>query len=446
MKLLNCISSAFSDITYKKTYAFRMIVGIAFITAVIQSSFLILRVIQNDYDKTMYDMLEENAIVYNTTVSEEKTIYQSDIEMLNALSEIENTAPSVCSIPLNTMGYINDTDHKFIKLSRTTLVCDDTKYTGKATSMYIPGENYSKTPVFSADLYLSEYGAIDKNTQKQFGYYYPDDKLFLYGGPAQQAGEIMINSYILSHYGIDNPDSIIGKTVTFLIDDIEYIKNLKVAGVINENYFNMKSTALKNDIIIYDTIENIEKYCIGGEDVQLYVPINNLLNNVEVYKSVQQFNSAKIICSESVLAGLSYTEKLSEVSRKILGIICVFIVFSMILSIFSIIRTNIVSSRKYYGMLSAIGMNRRSLFISFFSEQILLVLIALLFSFPIYEILVIVINKIIALMISDEITITVSQLFHIYSVSSFMSFMIIVLISCFAFWISVPKNIVDSLK
>ena len=36
MKLLNCISSAFSDITYKKTYAFRMIVGIAFITAVIQ--------------------------------------------------------------------------------------------------------------------------------------------------------------------------------------------------------------------------------------------------------------------------------------------------------------------------------------------------------------------------------------------------------------------------
>ena len=91
-------------------------------------------------------------------------------------------------------------------------------------------------------------------------------------------------------------------------------------------------------------------------------------------------------------------------------------------------------------------MNRRSLFISFFSEQILLVLIALLCSFPLYEILVIVINKIIALMISDEITITVSQLFHIYLVSSFMSFMIIVLISCFAFWISVPKNIVDSLK
>jgi ABC-type lipoprotein release transport system permease subunit len=257
----------------------------------------------------------------------------------------------------------------------------------------------------------------------------------------------MINSYILTHFGIDDLSSVAGKTVTFLIDDTAYIKNLKVAGIINEKYFNMESTASKNDIIIYDSLENISDYCIGGEDVQFYLPIDDLLNNTDVYNAVEQLRTnRKVICSEGSLIGLSYTEKLSEVSKKILSVICVFIIFSMILSVFSIIKTNIVSSRSYYGMLSAIGMSRRSLFVSFFTEQILLIVIALVASFPVYEIFVLCINKIISAMISDEIEITLSQLLKIYTMSSVICFAVISFISCLTFFTSVSKNIVTSLK
>lgn len=447
MKPLNCISNACSNILYKKSYAFRMIIGMAFITAVIQSSFLIFRVIQNYYDNTIYDKIIKNAVTFSTEVSEKSDIPERDTDMFKILSKLKNTTSPVCSIPLDTMGYIKDTEHKYIRLSRTTMVCDGISYTGKEKNIYNLGEYYTKNLSFDAELCLSEYDIIDINTEKQFEHYYPDEKLFLYGGPAQKSGEIMINSYILLHYGVDDPNSIIGKNVAFFIDGIEYIKNLRVAGVINEKYFNMKSTALKSDIIIYDSLENIADYCIGGEDVQFYLPIDNLLDNIDVYNAVEQLGTNdKVVCSESSLIGLSYTEKLSEVSKKILSVICVFIIFSMILSVFSIIKTNIISSCNYYGMLSAIGMSRISLFVSYFFEQVLLIVAALLVSFPIYEIFVLFINKIISVMISDEIIITISQLLKIYTISSIICFVVIFIMSCFVFLSSIPKNIVTSLK
>ena len=74
MKKINCISNAFTNIFYKKSYALRMITGIAFITAIIQSSFLILQVIQNYYTDTINKNIINNAVSFNTTVSEQKDI------------------------------------------------------------------------------------------------------------------------------------------------------------------------------------------------------------------------------------------------------------------------------------------------------------------------------------------------------------------------------------
>lgn len=447
MKKINCISNAFTNIFYKKSYALRMITGIAFITAIIQSSFLILQVIQNYYTDTINKNIINNAVSFNTTVSEQKDISESDKEIFDFLNKTENTAPPVCRIPLDTMRYINDTTHKYIKLSRTSLICNGKEYKGKQKSMYSVVQCYTNYVSFDADLYLSEYDIVDINTKKQFEYTYPGEELFLYGSTPKENREVVINSYIVSHYGIENPDDIIGKTISFSIDGKEYIKDLKVAGIINEKYFNMQSTAIKNYIMIYDSIENISDYCSGGEDAGFYVPINNLLNNAGVYETIQQSGlENKVICSEDSLKGLSYTEKLSEVSKKVLSVICVFIIFSLTLGIFSIIKTSVISSRKYYGMLSAIGMNRRTLFFSFFSEQILLIFASVLLAFPLYEVFVIIINKTISAMITDEIAITVSQLLRIYSVSSLLCLVIISGISCFAFSRSIPKNITDALK
>lgn len=53
MKPLYCISNAVNNIIYKRKYAFRLMAGLLFINAILNSSFLIMRVIQNDYDNTL---------------------------------------------------------------------------------------------------------------------------------------------------------------------------------------------------------------------------------------------------------------------------------------------------------------------------------------------------------------------------------------------------------
>lgn len=447
MKLIYCISNAFNNIFYKKTYALRLIAGVAFISAIIQISFLIRTVIQNYYDSIVFKNITKNSVVMSTNVSEKIVINQNDKDMFTILKETENTDSPVCTVSLDTMGCINDTNHKFVKLSRTSIVCDDITYTGKEKSMYKPGKFYSTVLSFKADLQLSEYESIDTNTKKQFEYYYPDEELFLYGSPAQHEGEVMINSYIISHYGIKNPDSIVGKTITFYIDNNVYINNLKVSGIINEKYFNMETTSGKSGIIIYDSIANLKEYCIGGEKVTFYVPIKDLLKNMNVYDIIQQYKTNyRIICNKEVLLGLSYTKKLSEISKKILTVICDFLIIAMVLSIFSIVKTNITSSQKYYGMLSAIGMNRRSLFATYFCEHLFCTIISLIASFPFYEILTLVINKIISVMINDELSVTVVQLIRVYCISSVLCVVFISCISCIAFIYSVPKNIIESLR
>lgn len=447
MKPLYCISNALKNILYKRKYAFRLMAGIVFINAVLQSSFLILRVIQNYYDDVLYKNLTDNAVSYSSVVSDNAEISDKDADMFKNLSMIENTVSPVCRILPDIMGYISDKEHRFIKFSRTVMSVDNKKYDGTDEKSRENSSINSISSGFAVDLYLSEYDSMDINTQKQFEHNNPDENLFLYGGPAENSGEILISSRIFSIYNIENPGSVVGKNVSFFIDDHEYIKNAKIAGILNGNYFNMPSTFYKSDIIIFDSIKNVRNYCAGGENVDFYLPINNLLNNTDVYNDVQQFNTENnIYCSEELLKGLSYTEKLSDVSEKILSVICAFLLFAMILSVFSIVKTNINSSKKYYGMLAAIGMNRGSLFAEFIFEQIFIIIASLLISFPVYEIFVLIINKVITVMINDKIQISMSQLLNIYALSSGLGFILICIISCIGFLQSVPKNIMDSLK
>ena len=150
--------------------------------------------------------------------------------------------------------------------------------------------------------------------------------------------------------------------------------------------------------------------------------------------------------SRTFLLALSYTEQLSIVSRYILKYLFFFIILAMSLSLYSVISNYISSMVPYYGMMGAIGMKKTSMLLSFVFEQFIMIIVSVFVSFPIYEIFVVLINKVISARVGEGIELKFMQVITIALRSSVICSFIILSMGLFIFLMSFSKNIISMMK
>ncbi len=447
MNIVNCISDACYNIWHKTSYASRMIRGIVFILVILESVFLITQSIQNYYEDTIYANIPYNAVRYYTSITEDGKIKKEDMDIISDIESIENTDIPSCSFSADVMKKTGDTNHYYIRIDRTSLKCGNDIYYGIEDKSFDFFNDDNKIVKFKMSICLDGYAAINSNLKKQFKYYYPDEKLFVSGKEASLSGEIMMSTYMIEHYGIKNYNELIGKNISVDIDGNTYIKDAKLVGIINEKYFRMNSTLMSDQIIFCSSENQIENYAGGLEEIEVILPINDISKNNDVYNQIKDMKlDSSLSMSRTFLLALSYTEQLNIVSRYILKYLFFFIILAMSLSLYSVISNYISSMVPYYGMMGAIGMKKTSMLLSFVFEQFIMIIVSVFVSFPIYEIFVVLINKVISVRVGGGLELKLTQVVIIAVQSSVICSFIILGMSLFVFLMSFSKNIISMMK
>ncbi len=448
MSIINCISNACYNLWHKTSYASRMIRGIVFILVILESAFLITQSIQNYYEDTIYENIPYNSVRYYTNITEDGKIKKEDMDIISDIGSIENTDIPSCTFSADVMKKTGDTKHRFIRIDRTSLKCDNKIYNGIEDKSYnFYDDENNKIVKFKMSVCLDGYAAINSNLKKQFKYYYPDEKLIVSGKEASLSGEIMMSTYMAEHYGINNYNEIVGKNISIDIDGYTYIKDAKLVGIINEKYFRMNSTMMSDQIIFCSLDNQIGNYAGGLEELEVIVPINDISKNNDVYNQIKDMKlDSSLSMSRTFLLALSYTEQLSIVSRYILKYLFFFIILAMSLSLYSVISNYISSMVPYYGMMGAIGMKKTSMLLSFVFEQFIMIIVSVFVSFPIYEIFVVLINKVISARVGEGIELKFMQVITIALRSSVICSFIILSMGLFIFLMSFSKNIISMMK
>ena len=428
------------------SYALRMIRGIAFILVMLESVFLITQSIQNYYEDNIYENIPNNSVRYYTNITEDGQIKKEDMDIISDIQNIEDTDIPSCDFSVDVMKKTGDKKHHFIRIDRTSLKCGDNTYNGIEDKSFDFFDD-NKVVKFKISICLDRYAAINSNYKKQFKYYYPDEKLIVSGKEASSSGEIMMSTYMIEHYGIKNYNEIVGKNISIDIDGYTYIKDAKLVGIINEKYFRMNCTTMSDQILFCSSDNEIGNYAGGLEELEVNVPIRNISNNIDVYNQIKDMKLDNTLSISRIsLLALSYTEQLSIVSRYILKYLFFFIILAMSLSLYSVISNYVGSMIPYYGMISAIGMKRTSMVLSFVFEQLIMIIVSVFVSFPIYGIFVLFINKVISGIVGKGIELESIQVIMIAVRSSVICSFIILGMALFVFFKSFSKNIISMMK
>ncbi len=219
------------------------------------------------------------------------------------------------------------------------------------------------------------------------------------GSIPKQKKEIMISDYYLEKFGI-NKENIIGKNISIYYQDNCIMKNYTVCGVINSNIFylhgkkNYSQIYISNKDALNDLSSVNKKLCIYSQDFP------------EAVKKRDELISNSYSLEENdavVLYSAIYTEQ--DMIIKAFGGLCAALLITTVIVLKGIIKNNIVIRRKYFIMLTNMGVRRKGIKKLIFIELFIkIVLSAFVGNIVVYPLLIFTRNMI-YYTVSQQITV-----------------------------------------
>lgn len=142
------------------------------------------------------------------------------------------------------------------------LVIDDIVYNGQddhsflfdTNSMALPGSSATSVPV-SIQSYLPDNnfyssGFLLPIEREEFQVLYPEDEILICGDYPKKDGEVLLSSYLLSKYGIEDFSSLIGKNLSlrehesgrdFFFNAGATLKEFRIVGILNGDLYHVHS-------------------------------------------------------------------------------------------------------------------------------------------------------------------------------------------------------------
>lgn len=219
------------------------------------------------------------------------------------------------------------------------------------------------------------------------------------GNIPKQKNEIMISDYYLEKFGI-NKENIIGKNISVYYKNNCIMKDYTVCGVIDSDIFYLHGKKNYSQIYISDkdTLNNLssanKKLCIYSKDFPEAVKKRDALIS-ETYNLEE--NDAVVLYSAI------YTEQ--DMIIKASGCMCVALLITTVIVLKGIIKNNILTRRKYFIMLTNMGVRNEGVKKLIFLELFIkIVLPAFIGSIVVYPLLIFAKNMIYYAM-SQQITV-----------------------------------------
>lgn len=289
----------------------------------------------------------------------------------------------------------------FVNMELATMIADGAEYHGINDFSYefrkrdeaLDREEYKHyfTVRFGMYAALGEY-FLTENDLTEFEYKFGGSPV-LYGKEAMEPGDILITDYYLEKFGYPKEKyaALIGKTVTFRVDGVTILENVRVAGILDSrlfklNYFYADATRGSK----YDNGKQIVVCCDPAMAQKLKVSeVRARVAVVDYEKARKEFSNAE----EDTLL-LSYEsdsynmEKVIVINSAKLIVDRVFIVFAAMIAFVAVMHL-IATLRKYLGdrvaytgMLRAIGMRKGEVLLVSYVELLIITVVCVIISVP----------------------------------------------------------------
>ncbi len=174
------------------------------------------------------------------------------------------------------------------------------------------------------------------------------------GNIPEQEKEIMISDYYLKKFGI-NKNDIIGKNISVYYQNECIMKDYTVCGVIDSDIFYLHSKKNYSQIYISDkdSLNNL-----SAENKKLCIYSSDFLEAVQKRDKLISENYILEANDAVVLYSAIYSEQ--NMIIKAFGGLCVALFITTIIVLKGIIKSNIASRRKYFVMLTYMGVKQKS--------------------------------------------------------------------------------------
>lgn len=382
MNYKTCFDIAKYNLWQRKKSSFKTLLQLLVLSCLLVVWLILTSALKSAHDNYLYGASSQNYILFNLSVTQEGTIINDEsYKLLKEAENLEHTRGSSALATLDIKSFIGKEDWSFVNIKHISLSFNGKDYQGVNDYSYYFEQNFDRREYQSTYSVPFRIGAIysdsfyTENEMKEFNYKTNNSSVMLYGKENIDEKEIIISDYILSKFGItDNPENLLGQTISFYCDGKALLENYTVAGIINSDLFHTKSMIANPQIYVRSTPELNKLYNI--DTVECHLDIDSYINTLKTMEQLEDKGYNMYIGAMEFASYYNVISGAQAIVSRLVGLFGGMICIAIILNLYNVLLTAAEEKKNCYGILKAIGMPGKSLYAIAYIEIFILTFIA----------------------------------------------------------------------
>lgn len=387
MKIKECLKLSFYDIKMKKSQHFRFFLNILFISTITSLLGIFVFAIQRNYSDLINNQISMSYVAHYLDLDKDGKIIHNEEYELSKMLEKHNLVKGILRYAeIDLLDFLEKENWNFLSISHVNMKIDRKSFQGVDDYSYdfidekLPYQ--MDESIYSVPFGLS---AVELSEQfeppmiiKEFSYRYSKEKIVSYGRYLKNENEVMISEYMLNCFGIyDNYENYIGKKISFRVDGKNVLDNYVLVGIFNSNFFRVNANNTRNQIWITGSSSIYKKYkCVFLKEqacTESFPQLTCLEEELEKIGNGYFWDNGE-------REEYEFIEKMKQIIEKVIYIIVLIVIVAVLLNLVNHIYTDMQESAAFYGMLRAMGICPKKVYLLIMIREGIMITFTFLFS------------------------------------------------------------------
>ena len=454
MTIRECFKLSIYDIEKKKERNFRFFLNILVIFSLTSLLGVFIFSIQRNYNDLIKNKISKSYVVHFFDLDKNGNIVSNKEEKLSEILQKHDLVKGILKYSeINLLDFLEIKNELYLSINRVTMKMDGMSYQGEDDYSYDFIYEKKRTNDMDESLYSVRFGlsAVELSDSfytpviaQEYAYRYGDEKMLSCGRYLKAENEIVLSEYMLERFGVEAPyEQYIGKKISFTVEGKSVLENYVLVGIFNSNFFRVRANCTR-----------FQAWIIGNHNI--YKKYN--CNYIKEQACTESFPTLTDLVNELDDMGkysfedggereeYEFIEKMKMVIEKVIYVLVLIVTVAVFLNLINHIYTDMQECTPYYGMLRAMGIRSKEMYLIITMRSCIIIIFAMLCSVVFMNIGVRAINAIMLEVFFMGIEITVDD--YVKSILVVFSVMIVsmVALTYLCYRKMLTKRIVSNLK
>ena len=451
MKFTDCLSVAWYNITHKKRFYVRLFLNLLFMTVSVMLWLSVLSALSFAHNSYLYGAASDNVMYFNINRSDDHT--NDNYDAFCSLNAMDETMRAAASAKVDLPAYLQKDGWSFVNIKYTEAVINEKRFQGENDYSYYFEREYDRRELpskYSVPLHLAVTATSalwTDNELTEYRFKAGRNTPLLAGTTELDEGQLVISDYILQRFGISTNrlDDLIGEHISIFCEGTTILEDYEITGILDRNLFHVDALNDSPQIFIAESDDVCTQF--GITDFSYRLPIDGYENTDTVLRAAEEIQSyGWDYILEYISEYYAFIAHMQTIVRKIGGLFGITILSALSLMFYQAFSRYFSDQRSWYGMLSAVGMERRNLHTIILSELGILLLFVFITAAVTARLLMILISQAMYSLIGTTLTLNAAQTAAILSISLVVLLCLISLVTSLNMWSLRRKPAVELMK